>query len=364
MNSAITKNNKNVFDLVKFIMAIFVVGIHTHPLENVQSPIVQSIFDTAFSLAVPFFFLCSGYLLARKMQGDYNSGENRELIRKMLFRILKKYLIWMAIYFPLAVYGYAKSDYSPVQCAVYYLRGLLLVGEHYHSYPLWYLLSTVFACLFILILYKLKCSHKAVVGIGFAVIIIAFATAFLINYNGSLPRMLDLYCGVIRNTIINPRILFGMFYFPFGMSLARKELPLPLAIIMFAAGFIGRCIFIDNIFIAYVFLLMSAVGFFAIVLRVNLKPSKIYYPLRKASKSIYLIHMYVWTAVSIIAYQTDEKFGLIPFLLTSAISIIISFIYIFIKNKKLLSQKNETAVFVIVLFDRKNYFCLEQIAVN
>ena len=40
MSNAITKSNKNIFDLVKFVMAIFVVAIHTHPLENVQLPIV------------------------------------------------------------------------------------------------------------------------------------------------------------------------------------------------------------------------------------------------------------------------------------------------------------------------------------
>ena len=334
MSNAITKSNKNIFDLVKFVMAIFVVAIHTHPLENVQLPIVQSIFDTAFSLAVPFFFLCSGWLLAGKMNGEYNSSENTALIRKMLFRILKMYLIWMAIYLPLAVYGYVISGFSPVQCVVYYLRGLFLVGEHYHSYPLWYLLSTVFACLFILILYKLKFSHKAVVATGFAVIMIAFITAYLIKYEGELPKLLDIYCGVIRNTIINPRILFGIFYIPFGMSLARKEIPLPLAIILFAAGFIGRCIFIENVFVSYVFLLICAVGFFAAVVRINLKPSKFYYPLRKASTVIYLIHMYVWSAVCLLIYRVDEKFGFIPFVITAIISIIISIVYYVFKNKK------------------------------
>ncbi len=334
MNKTATKSNKNIFDLVKFIMALCVVAIHTHPLENVQIPIVQSIFDTVFSLAVPFFFLCSGYLLAGKMQGDYNSEENISLVKKMLFRILKMYIIWMAVYFPLAVYGYIISGSSLIKSVVFYLRGLFLVGEHYHSYPLWYLLSTVFACLFILILYKLKCSHRAVVGIGFTVIMIAFATAFLINYNGELPKIPDLYCGVIRNTIVNPRILFGMFYFPFGMSLARKDISSPIAIIMFASGFIGRCIFIDNIFISYVFLLICAVGFFAVILRINLKDAKIYYPLRKSSTVIYLIHMYVWSAVCLLIYHSNEKFGFVPFILTSFISIIISFIYIGIKNKK------------------------------
>ena len=334
MSDAISKSNKNIFDLVKFIMAICVVAIHTHPLEYVNSATVQNVFDTAVSLAVPFFFMSSGYLLASKMQGDYNSEENISKIRKLLFRILKMYLIWSAIYFPLAIYGYAKAETLIFQSVFYYIKNLLLVGEHYASYPLWYLLSTVYACLFILVLYKLKLSQRAVVCIGFAVIMLAFATSYIVGIHSGLPRVLDLYAGVIRHTIVNGRILFGLFYFPFGMSLARKKIPLPISVIMFIAGFIGRCIFIDNIFIAYVFLLICAVGFFTLILRINLKDSKIYYPLRKTSTAIYLIHMYVWFAFCLIAYHKPDVFGFIPFISTSLISIILSFIYISIKNKK------------------------------
>lgn len=333
MESAVKSGNKNILDLVKFLMAICVVAIHTNPLEHVESKMVLSVYDTVVSLAVPFFFLCSGYLAARKMNGDFNSRENAGIVKKTLMRILKMYLVWSLIYFPLAVYGYRLSGSSVKDSIIDYIKGLVFVGEHYNSYPLWYLLSTVYACLFILIIYKLGGSHKTVVGLGFAVVLIAFATSHLVAFEGNLPKVLDLYASVVRHTTINGRIFFGLFYFPFGMSLGKKEIPLPIAIILFAAGFIGRCIFIDNIFISYIFLLMCSVGFFSLVLRVNLKDSKVFFSLRKSSTIVYLIHMYVWTAFYLLVYHQKE-FGAIPFAATAALSIMISYLYIFAVKKQ------------------------------
>ena len=50
---------------MKYIMAFCVIAIHTLPLKNVQNEVVTSLFDTFVSLAVPFFFLSSGYLVEK-----------------------------------------------------------------------------------------------------------------------------------------------------------------------------------------------------------------------------------------------------------------------------------------------------------
>lgn len=57
-------------DVVKYIMAFCVIAIHTLPLKNVQNEVVTSLFDTFVSLAVPFFFLSSGYLVEKNAKKE------------------------------------------------------------------------------------------------------------------------------------------------------------------------------------------------------------------------------------------------------------------------------------------------------
>ena len=55
--------SNNSIDLVKLLMAVCVVAIHTEPLINCNNSFVQSICDSIVRCAVPFFFLASGFLL-------------------------------------------------------------------------------------------------------------------------------------------------------------------------------------------------------------------------------------------------------------------------------------------------------------
>lgn len=55
-----------IMDIIKFIFCFFIVGIHTELFaENVE--IHYWIEKSLFRLAVPYFVLCSGFLLAMKI---------------------------------------------------------------------------------------------------------------------------------------------------------------------------------------------------------------------------------------------------------------------------------------------------------
>lgn len=53
----------NTIDFLKFVFAIFVVGIHTGILGNGESFISWFLIHWLFRIAVPFFFVTSGYYL-------------------------------------------------------------------------------------------------------------------------------------------------------------------------------------------------------------------------------------------------------------------------------------------------------------
>ena len=85
--------NYNSLDLFKFIMSIFVIAIHTHPLEYCNNSIITNFFEVFFKCAVPFFFLTSGYILSAKIREE--SMDNKiEIIKKSLFKIIKLYVLW------------------------------------------------------------------------------------------------------------------------------------------------------------------------------------------------------------------------------------------------------------------------------
>ena len=89
----IEKKNYYGIDLLKFIMAVCVVAIHTQPLYSVQSIVVQRLFDTITSLAVPYFFSVSGFLLFSKIDADISCRKNMEVCKRYLSRVLSLYVI-------------------------------------------------------------------------------------------------------------------------------------------------------------------------------------------------------------------------------------------------------------------------------
>lgn len=67
----------NGLDLLKFIMALFVVMIHVKP--NSHSEILTMMFDPILSIAVPIFFVLSSVLIFNKLTKTNGGGTLRLL---------------------------------------------------------------------------------------------------------------------------------------------------------------------------------------------------------------------------------------------------------------------------------------------
>lgn len=59
----------NSIDLFKFLMAVVVVAFHTNPFDKCTSVFVNETMIIVADMAVPFFFLASGYFIADKWGG-------------------------------------------------------------------------------------------------------------------------------------------------------------------------------------------------------------------------------------------------------------------------------------------------------
>src|SRR5574344_1943497 len=122
-------------------MAIIVVAIHTHPLENCKIEWINSIYSSLITLAVPFFFISKGFLLEKKIN---SGGNNREVLKSSIIKYIKLYLIWSLVYFPLALIPYFTNDYSIFKSVALYIRGFVFLGENFNSWILWYILSVIY----------------------------------------------------------------------------------------------------------------------------------------------------------------------------------------------------------------------------
>jgi surface polysaccharide O-acyltransferase-like enzyme len=319
-------------DLFKFIMAFAVVAIHTEPFVACSNDNFLNEYDILVQLAVPFFFLASGYLLAIKM--EYPCGSERDLIRLkgQLFKVIKMYLTWTLIYLPLAIYRYASSGTSFIKSVLLYIRRFIFVGEQYNSWPLWYLLSTIYALSVIGV--ALKCKRKPGVLIGISVVasVISIGFTTLVNYEGNLTFAISLFRKMIQVSVAGGRVFRGMIYIPVGMVLAHKKLPSTVNWAGFIAGFVLNC-FIDNSIVSSYLLILTAVSLFGIVEGIELKDRKIYSKLRNMSTLIYLIHMYVWTFYYKIVYG-GKTYGVDSFIATAVVSTIASLVYVIVRDNK------------------------------
>lgn len=71
--------NLNAVDVGKFFMAFVVIAIHTHPFEGLEQSVFITIYFLSCHCAVPFFFLSTGYLLARKLKSKNTIDEKNKL---------------------------------------------------------------------------------------------------------------------------------------------------------------------------------------------------------------------------------------------------------------------------------------------
>lgn len=62
------KKQFNAIDLLKFVMAMFVVMIHVKP--NTHSEVLTMMFSPFMSIAVPVFFVVSSMLMFSKLNGN------------------------------------------------------------------------------------------------------------------------------------------------------------------------------------------------------------------------------------------------------------------------------------------------------
>ena len=293
LDSPEIKNSKNLYgiDIVKFIMAIFVVGVHTAPLHSFSAELSYCFTDGLFRLAVPFFFISSSWLFFRKV--DIGNIDDKKFFQYMK-RLLIMYFIWTAVY----LFQIVKPVTITAIC--HYVRVDWKYLFYFGSYnQLWYLLSSVIGMAIIYVLLKIRISPKIVYGIAlfFGMLgIICFSYRYLLFGNLSDEKeALAKFFFTIRQPL-----LFGFPMLATGMMLTKVNIRLKRkTAVILCMCFVGLALlergvvkFFDWVYVSdfSLFDIPMATMLLYVSANLNLKEKKIYILLRKSSILIYLIH--------------------------------------------------------------------------
>lgn len=326
------KKNYNSIDLVKFLMSFLVVAIHTVPTIYAAQTMPVRFFEAIQNIAVPFFFLESGFLLGKTSGTELNSKEAIEKISSRRNGIIRMYVIWTIIYLPLTIIHYVTEGEGVFRSVLLFTHGFFLMGEHYNSWMLWYLLSMIYALSMVKFLLRRKKSIMTVFMAGILFLILSYLIDMLVEME-NMPYIIGKIRYIIRYSIVNGRIFKGFFYIPCGLFISTiefdkyKNISIVIAVISFAISFMVQGV------VSYLAFPLSVIAFVIFINSVNLADNKAYMVLRKISTVIYFIHLYVWTILYMLIYG-KKTYGVLPFVLTCIISLLIAIIAILYKSKK------------------------------
>ena len=289
-------------DAVKFIMAVCVIILHTHPLEGINHTLNFITADVVGRIAVPFFFMATGFLLAQRKGDGYFFGIDH--VKKYVYRILKLYIIWTAIYLPVIIYKNIIDSGEGLRYGILTsIRDFIFVGSYGH---LWYLPATDVGVEAVFFLTE-KIGER---WSGILLFFLFLAGLLAQSYYG----LLEIWIGggglvwdalrLLKKIMVTSRngIFFGSFFIYMGGWTARRyrEIHLDTWMIWFGAAISVMLLGCEEVWLQrlefvregdmYVMLVPSAFFLLMASLRISLKKDMVFW--RKMSMNMYFIHLY------------------------------------------------------------------------
>lgn len=120
-------------------------------------------------------------------------------IKAYIKRICKLYLLWTLIYLPLSIYGFILVGMPILKSIAVFFRNILLIGENYMSWPLWYLLALIVAVGIIYLFLKIRVSIYGIVVISVLMALIGLGLDYC-KGNAVMQPITDLYFSVFQKT--------------------------------------------------------------------------------------------------------------------------------------------------------------------
>jgi serine/alanine racemase len=197
---------------MKLLMAFFVMVVHFSPFKTIN-PILHHISIHGFPrIVVPFFFLCSGYLLSS------NGFITQDRLRKTLKKLVSLYLFWTLLHLPLIILELTHFP-NTESLWISLPRSFLFEGSFLH---LWYLLASIIGLMITTFLLKFFSIEKVLI-ISLILYIIGVLGdsyyGFSVGLRG-LSEFMNLMFQFIRTT--RNGLFFAPIYLTLGMWIKKN----------------------------------------------------------------------------------------------------------------------------------------------
>ena len=326
-------------DVMKFIMALFVVVLHTHPFVDVNDTLSFLTTDIIGRVSVPFFFAATGFLLEKQIG---KQKEKREIIALHIRKLLILYCIWTVVYLPIIVYDkIIISDTTLTYDVFAIVRDFFFVGSYAQ---LWYLPATAVGLVFVYALRQYADERGCSV-----ILFLLFCMGLLTqSYFGLLLKIVPVdgliwkLMKLVKMVMVTCRngIFFGSIFLYMGMCIARCNikartyiavLGLCISLVLFAVE--AFCLQKTGMVREQdMYLMLLPTAFFLILFALSLTVRIDTVFLRKMSINIYFVHM-IFRFVYKTFIRKNHDYGLQVFGFTLCGSFIVSYvIYLFGKR--------------------------------
>ncbi len=206
-------------DLAKFIAAILIIVLHTGPFSSYSEVLDFGFRSIITVVAVPFFFLTSGFLFCTKLN-SLEEKDKSDYFKKYFKRLGLMYLLWSAVYFIFVAIDWAVNGFG-VMDVLEYVRDFFFKGSYS---TIWFLPALLTAVTVVYLLRK-KMSYEKIFLLAIPFYTIACFGSSYYGISENLSVISDLYniYFYIFDTIKNG-ILFGWIYVALGGIFSEKTL--------------------------------------------------------------------------------------------------------------------------------------------
>ena len=204
----------NIIDFTKLFFAICVVGIHSGLATALPDKANWYVMQLIFRMAVPFFFVTSGYFVGRKLCNSSGKSERVTICRIYVRKLVVPLLFWGSIglifyAIPLVTNGEKMIALRVIQCALFYPQGAM-----------WFVLACIVAVCIIVLLWNHK-GLLAIIGGGGYVFALLCNTYYFLVEGTILQAPIDIYMKVFINA--RNGIFIGVIFIGMGVWLSNNS---------------------------------------------------------------------------------------------------------------------------------------------
>lgn len=333
-------------DIAKIICAYLVVAIHIPvfgPSENESIKLLDfAISNCLARIAIPFFFVASGFFLFRKMTPEHFDAVPA---RKYVLRILRLYILWTLIYLPLSISLMRENGhFLGGSMVLEFIRNFFLTGSYTH---LWYMNALIFDVIFISILLKNRISPRHIFTFSLVMYIIGLFGDAYFGMIAPLATKLPGFWNVLHQLHIifdttRNGLFDGMLFVSIGMLFAfdsslisgkdktRRYFLLSLAALVVEV-FLLNHYNIPRDYNMMISLIPCAFFGFSYFLQVDANPDHNYKKIRTLSAIIYYVHLWVG---EIVREMLAERCAFLLYPLSAVFSTLLGIFLIWLSSHK------------------------------